>query len=226
MVFDLSTLDGNLHTISSQNIRIRVFSAINSIEADFDCVLSSAAICHRYINLLLLACLRKMVCQKRIHMIFHMDEVPLLELIFYARRLSQIYVIVFILGIVMLCLTPGGVGSLLFALSIVDVVLIGLDILVLRLVIWNTSRCNCLTALLLSLVALVVYVVLAIAGIVTNESKLVYFTFPFLWILLEITTVIILYGFYRKIVRESEQQESSIGSALITNEILYSHSAA
>lgn len=158
-------------------------------------------------------------------MVFHMDEVPLLELKFYARNVSLIYLVVLVFGIVMLCLTPPHFNAFLLALTIVDVSLVGMNIFVLRLVVWNASRCNCLSALLLTLGALIVYVVLAIIGVVRQFIKPYILVIPILWILLEISTVVILHGFYKKIVNEGEAEPSTLGSTLLDREIEYSHSA-
>ena len=47
---------------------------------------------------------------------------------------------------------------------------------------------------------------------------------PIAWILLEVTTILIMFGFYRKL-KEETRAESSIGTNLIDHEIVYSHNS-
>ena len=77
-----------------------------------------------------------------------MHEVPLLELIFYARKSSHIYIFVLVLSIVLLVLNKN-VNPVLYALYISDLVMMTINIIVLRVVIANPSQWNTFIALVL-----------------------------------------------------------------------------
>ena len=167
------------------------------------------------------------MCQKRILLLFRMEEVPLVELIFYARKSSHIYFIVFVVSLTLLILA-GSVNRILLSLSITELVLMMINIIVLRIVITKPSKWNTFIALLVVIFLEIFYTAITVLGVIQGFLTPLYrLVVPLAWIVLEITTIFIMYGFHRKLIDSDAENDfpQSHSTKLLDEEIVYAHSS-
>lgn len=167
------------------------------------------------------------MCQKRMVLLFRMDEVPLVELIFYARKSSHIYFLVLLVSIALLIMNRT-VNTVLLSLSITELVLMFINLVVLRIVIANPSKWNTFISLLVVIFLEIFYTIITILGAIQGLLNPLYkLVLPVAWILLEVTTIMIMYGFHRKVmIVENSDGDKQMHSSLLDDEIVYTHNAA
>lgn len=155
-----------------------------------------------------------------------MDEIPLLELKFYARRLSHFYFLMIVASIILMCLFK--YETLWTILDAVEITMLFINFCTVRLVIHNATKCNTLASIFVTIFLQCIVVTSTVICIVKGYYSPAYLIIsPGIWLLLETTTVMILYGFYRKMVIGGESDEAAEVSARDKdNAISYTHNTA
>ena len=97
------------------------------------------------------------IVKKRIKLIFHMDEVPLTELIFYGRRLSHFYLFFMISAIVLFALKFEADSMVSTIIGIIELILSVANFIALRIVVTNATKLNTLIAVILSIAMEIVF---------------------------------------------------------------------
>ena len=135
-----------------------------------------------------------------------MDEIPLLELIFYARRLCRIYFIIFCINLIALFLTE--MNKTMFGFSCFYIVMLFLNIVALRFVIVNATNFNVLVSILFTSLLELMMIITTILFSLNGFYDPWYIDIsPIIWVVLELSTIYILYGFYKKLANPSTTNE-------------------
>lgn len=154
--------------------------------------------------------------------LFHLDEMPMLELTFYARRLSHIYLLVIVASIVVLWVYYGNQQTVLIV-SCMELIVIFCTFVILRLIILNPKDSNIKAAIVFSVLLLLFVFSGTIYGAVSGSFNPMWFVvLPILWVLLQASSVYILWGFLRKLIQE-ENKERTIKTRFLDDSILYSN---
>lgn len=166
------------------------------------------------------------MCRTRWQLLFHMDEMPLLELKFYARRLSHFYFLMIVLSIVLMCTFK--YEKLWTILDALEICMLFVNFCTIRLVIHSATKCNTLASIAITCILEVIVIISTAICIVKGYYTPAYLIVsPIIWILLELTTIMILYGFYRKMVVVGETEVQEVASARANDKVIsYSHNTA
>lgn len=149
-------------------------------------------------------------------LLFHMEEVPIVELTFYARRLCRIYFLIFCASVVDLAIFK--MKAQLFGFSLFCVIMVFVNIVALRFVISNASTFNILATIAIASFMEVIILTTTIVFSIQGFYKPVYFNiYPIVWCIMELSTIYILYGFYRKVADEQVDNEAvdSVGGVYV-----------
>lgn len=157
-------------------------------------------------------------------MILHMDEIPMDELVFFGRRMSLFYLVMFIASLVYVILYYQHktswiiIGSLEFFLMLVSVVL-------LRLVIWKQTNLNTLWAVIVSAMLFVLFVFTTLyAGFTGMYRPLWSMTVTFIWLAIQGSTTYILYCFRKKFLASvDEDGKTIVRKPLMDEQIIYAN---
>lgn len=99
----------------------------------------------------------------------------------------------------------------LFGFTCFYVIMLALNIIVLRFVIGNASACNVLVAIWFASFLEVMVVATTIVFSIKGYYDPIYFNvYPLFWCIIELTTIYILYGFYRKLVDGDESGTDNV----------------
>lgn len=157
-------------------------------------------------------------------MLLHMDEIPMEELIFFGRRMSIFYAVLFTASLVYVILyyqhktTWLIIGGFELALMFMSVVL-------LRLVIWKQTNANTFWAVVVASLLFVLFVFTTLyAGFTGFFKPLWSMTVSFGWLAIQGSTAYILYGFRKKFLGiQSTENAVKISTALLDKDILYAN---
>ena len=153
--------------------------------------------------------------------LFHLDEMPLLELTFYARRLSHIYLIVIIASIVVLCVYYRTQQTVLL-MSCMELMVIFCTFVILRIIIQSPRDSYSAAIGFSGLLLAFVFSITIYAAIIGSFQPVWLVLLPTVWVLLQASSVYILWGFRRKLL-VAVRDENQIRTKILDDSILYSN---
>lgn len=154
--------------------------------------------------------------------LLHLDKMPLLELTFYARRLSHVYMIVMVISIVILCLYYANEQTILLV-SCMELMVIFSTFVILRIIILSPKDSNISAAIGFSVLLLLFVFSGTIFGAVEGSFHSMWFILlPIAWVILQACSVYILWGFRRKLL-DAANDEQKIRSKILDDSIIYSN---
>lgn len=154
--------------------------------------------------------------------LFHLDEMPLLELTFYARRLSLIYLLVIIISIIMLSIYYSDQQTILLV-SCMELMIMFSTFVILRIIILSPRDGNIKAAIGFTVLLLLFVFSGTIFGAVSGSFRpMTFILLPISWVLLQASSVYILWGFRRKVL-DSAKDENKMKSKILDDSIIYSN---
>lgn len=164
------------------------------------------------------------MCGERYYMLLHMNEIPMEELVFFGRRMSIFYTVLFTGSLVYVILFYQHKTSWLI-IGGFELALMLLSVILLRLVIWKQTSSNTFWAVVVSSLLFVLFVFTTLYAGFTGFYKLLWsMTVSFGWLAVQGSTAYILYGFRKKfLAMQGTENAVKIRTALLDKDIIYAN---